>query len=172
MQPVLYLMLGYPGSGKTTTALKIKELTGAEHIWADVIRREMFGHPNPDYSLAENTKLYDHLNKVAESLLAEGKSVIYDTNFNFFKDREHMRQIAARTNAKTVLIWVQTDQETARQRATNTAQPEATRALGNMPVKEFDRMAHNLRPPLPGEQFIAINGQSTDPNHVQAQLGL
>lgn len=172
MQPTLYIMLGYPGAGKTTTALKIRYLTGAEHIWADEIRREMFGHPNPDYTPAENKILYARLNDQAAKLLKQGKSVIYDTNFNFFDDREHMRKLAGTAGARTVLVWVQTTRTTARQRATTPAQNEPTRILGSIPLKEFERLASNLRPPKPNENFVVIDGESTDPNHVKKQLKL
>ena len=74
-QPVLYLMVGYPGSGKTTAALMIHELTGAVHLWADKIRRERFGQPT--YSHEENVELYNHINELTAELLRAGNSVIF-----------------------------------------------------------------------------------------------
>ena len=86
MKPTLYLMLGYPGAGKTTTSKVIHALSGAVHLWADQIRRERFGAPT--YSHEENLELYDYLNELTSELLRTGQSVIFDTNFNFYKDRE------------------------------------------------------------------------------------
>src|SRR5262245_4051522 len=96
--PTLYLMLGYPGSGKTTTAKVIHALNGAVHLWADHIRRERFG--TPSYTHKENLDLYNHMNELTGELLAAGNSVIFDTNFNFYKDREHLRDIAETHNAQ------------------------------------------------------------------------
>lgn len=73
--PVLYLMLGYPGAGKTTTAKTIHELTGAVHLWADKIRNERY--PHPTHSHKENIELYDYLNELTAELLATGQSVIF-----------------------------------------------------------------------------------------------
>src|SRR5436853_7687938 len=73
-QPTLYLMLGYPGAGKTTAAKLIHELNGAVHLWGDHERR--LNYPEPTYSHEETRALYDDLNYRAEQLLADGQSVI------------------------------------------------------------------------------------------------
>ncbi len=159
-KPTLYLMVGYPGSGKTTASKTIHALTGAEHIWADHERKQMFG--TPTHTHAENLKLYDHLNMVADQLLGEGKSVIYDTNFNFYKDREKLRTIAAKHNADTIVIWVMTPKDLARQRATQDAHKQTTRVLGDMPVEQFERITGNLEMPRSSEHALRIDGTHMD----------
>jgi predicted kinase len=168
--PTLYMMLGYPGSGKTTTAKIIHELTGATHLWADKIRREMFERPT--YSHPENLKLYEHLNQEAAELLAAGNSVIFDTNFNFLRDRKHMREIAAAHKADAKLIWVKTDKEIARERAIDGAHLQTTRILGNMPDETFNRMSRNLQVPNGNEPYTEIDGTKVTPEYVKNQLGL
>lgn len=162
------MMVGYPGAGKTTVSKIIHELTGAVHLWADHERRQMFA--NPTHSHEENLKLYDHLNKVAEDLLAEGKSVIFDTNFNFFKDRDHMRNIASRQDAKCRLVWLTTPKETAKQRATLESHGKETRVFGNMLEQDFERMSRNLQPPRDNEKPIKIDGTSLTKEKVQKLL--
>jgi predicted kinase len=162
-------MLGYPGAGKTTISRMISELTGAVHIWADHERKAMFGRPL--HTQSENQKLYGHLNQVAEDLLTHGKSVIFDTNFNFFRDREHLRQIAAKHGAQTKLVWVTTPHDIAKERATNAGSHD-TRVLGDMPPEQFERLAGNLEPPHDTEQAITINGIGVTPESLKADLGL
>src|SRR5437868_11049557 len=128
--PILFLMLGYPGAGKTTAAEIIHRLTGAEHLWADRERNKRF--PNPTHSHEENLALYAHLNTETEQLLRRGKSVIFDTNFNYFRDREHLRQIAADAGAEAVIIWVATHKDLARIRAVERSEGQPTRVWGNM----------------------------------------
>lgn len=167
-KPTLYLMLGYPGAGKTTTAKHIHNLTGAVHLWADKFRRERF--KKPTHTHKENLELYSHLNEVTAELLRAGNSVIFDTNFNFYKDREHLKQIASAHGAKTLLVWVKTPAEVARTRATKDAHKQHTRILGNMPPERWQRISSNLEHPKPDEAIIEIDGTKVSKTYVAAQL--
>lgn len=161
----LFLMLGFPGAGKTTVSKMIEELTGAVHLWADHERRKRFGEPT--YGHEENLKLYTDMNTMTDALLADGKNVIFDTAFNFYKDREHLRQIAAKHGAHTILIWVRTPKELARERATKDAHLQHTRMLGNMhPTEHFERLSNNLEPPREGEHVIEFDGTHVTPAMV------
>lgn len=164
----LFLMLGYPGAGKTTAALEIHRQTGAVHLWADHIRRERYRHPS--YSHQENIELYSHLNELTAELLAAGNSVIFDTNFNFYKDRQRLRQIAREHGARSVLIWVTTPKQVARKRATTNADSQHTRVLGDMPLEAFERMSRNLQPPRTDELTIELDGTMISPAYIKEQL--
>lgn len=169
-KPRLYIFIGYPGAGKTTIARIIHEKTGAEHLWADHVRQEMF--KKPTHSLSESIQLYDHLNKVTAELLSKGTSVIYDTNFNFLSDRMHMRQIANEQNAESMVIWVTTPRDIAKQRAVDVADGAMHRVLGSMTPTEFDTIADKLETPDTNEKVIKIDGTNLDEADLLRQLGL
>jgi predicted kinase len=170
MQKILYLMLGYPGSGKTTTAKAIKEATGATHLWADKIRHERYGRPY--YSHSENLALYDHMNKLTDELLAAGNSVIFDTNFNYYADREKLRAIAKQHDAKAVVVWVKTSKHLAKKRSTKDAYLQDTRVLGDMDQADFERLSNKLEEPRDDEKTVTIDGTKVSVDYVKQQLGL
>lgn len=145
----------------------IHERTGAVHLWADYERRQMF--ENPTHSRSESRKLYNRLNHVTDQLLGEGKSVIFDTNFNFYKDREILRKMAARHGAKTVVVWITTPKAVARERSVH------ERKLRNgyefvMPPEDFERMSNHLQKPRADEHPIKIDGTNTTPDTIAELL--
>jgi len=152
-------MLGYPGAGKTTIAKLISEKTGAVHLWADDERHKMFGHPS--HSEEESLELYDRLNQVVDKLLAEGKNVVFDTNFNHYHDREMLRELAAKHGANTKLIWLTTPAPVARDRAVH-ANIVRNGYKFVMTGEEFDAIAQKFEPPREDEKAIKIDGVQFD----------
>ena len=165
--PILFLMLGYPGSGKTTAARHLEALTGATHLWADQRRREYFVRPH--FTAEENTYLYDALNREVDLLLSERKSVIYDTSFNYYEDRQKMREIAQPYGARVLLIYVKTPHQVAYQRASNTGD-QPTRVLGAMEATHFAHLRRSLQIPAEHEDTLELDGQQITAEYVRTAL--
>jgi predicted kinase len=166
-KPTLYLLIGYPGAGKTTVARIIQEATGAEHLWSDLERHKLFGQPT--HSETESVQLYDELNRRTEALLAEGRSVVFDTNFNFHEDRRKLRAIADRQGAATVIVWVTVPESVARHRAVD----RGLKRNGyhtRLTNEEFERFIAKLEPPTKDEKVIKIDGTKLDRRSVLALL--
>lgn len=149
-------MLGYPGAGKTSVAEKIAEKTGAVHLNSDWFRLHMY--KKPTFSQEEHDSLYGNLDYLCELILSTGKSVIYDANLNRYQHRQEKYDIAKKTGAETKLIFVKTDKETARRRATIEADKNPRhRPYGNMKMPTFERLVSEIELPKPSEPTINIS---------------
>ena len=167
-RPTLYIMLGYPGSGKTTTAKLIADLTGAIHVWADVERVRQFGRPT--HHEEESLELYQRLNAEVESLLAQGFSVVFDTSFNHRSDRDLMREIARRQQADVRIIQLDTPLELAASRALSSDHADDNQHLDTMTPELFARVAGNLEPPMPDEEPLILDGTQITREYVAEKL--
>ena len=167
--PKLYLFVGYPGAGKSHVARLIADQTGAVHLWADIVRQQMF--EKPCHSRAESKQLYDRLNTETRDLLLDGKSVIFDTNFNYYDDRQLLRSIADKANARTVLVWVTTPESVAHSRAVH-APVTRNGYTVNITADDFARMVGNLQAPRPAEHAVEIDGTNLRPEEVYQALAI
>src|SRR3989344_3199087 len=113
-QQIIYLMLGYPGAGKTTVAKIIQKLTGARYLSSDVLRRQMF--PKSRFSQNEHNSLYSELDAQLVALVNHGHSVIYDANLNRHIHRAQKYELLQKYGCRAVVVWVQTPKDIARER--------------------------------------------------------
>ena len=169
-RPTLFLMLGYPGAGKTTVSHFIHDLTGAKHIWADHERHALY--PQPTYTKAESDTMYEILNQRTEALLEAGKSVIFDTSFNHYKDRQRLRTIAEKAHANVLLFWLTTPLDIAKSRATDADQTHARR--NHYPTvmtdETFNAIVKHLESPRADETHIELDGTDITLSQVKQVL--
>jgi len=151
----LYLFIGYPGAGKTTVSKILADKTKARHIWADVERHKLF--PEPTHSKQESDELYEKLNAAADHLLSQNKSVIYDTNFNYYSDRAKVKKIADKYNLETIVIWITTPKKTAYSRSVLAHKSRNLYHI-NMDKRQFELIASKLEKPQTNEKVIEIDG--------------
>ncbi|MBA3758845.1 ATP-binding protein [Candidatus Saccharibacteria bacterium] len=163
----LYLMLGYPGAGKTTAAKAIHELTGAVHVSSDKERVELFS--SPSFSQHEHDELYEALDNKTESLLRKGISVIYDANLNRLQHRTDKYDIAERTGAQVILVWVKTHKELAKERAAHTSRLHLW-PKHELPHDMFERIAGLIEEPLKHEPYVEIDGTKITAEYMKERL--
>jgi predicted kinase len=126
---------------------------------------------SPTHSEAESLELYDVLNYRASHLLGEGKSVIFDTNFNYYADRQKLRNIADGRGAETIVIWLTTPVEVAKQRSVHTPELRNGYMVG-MTEERFSDIVSKLEPPRENEKVIKIDGAKLDAKQVIELLKL
>lgn len=167
VNPTLYLMLGYPGAGKTTAAEAVAKLTGAVHLSSDKLRIAMFA--KPEFSKTEHDAVYNTLDYLTQLLLKSGTSVVYDANLNRYQHRHDKYLICHKLEARAVLVWVKTEKEIAKKRAVH---PERNHLVprSEKPEAMFDRIAGILEPPHPEEPVIELDGTKLNEAYIRSKL--
>ena len=167
MKPTLYLMLGYPGAGKTTTANVVAHLTGAIHLSSDHVR--LAKYKKPTFSQNEHDELYDALNKETKRLLKKGKSVVYDANLNRKMHRQEKYDLAFELGVPVKLLWVQAHRHVAKERALS-VEDRRLRPFGPMPEHMFERVADVMEEPSGNEPFVAVDGTRVSEEYMKQIL--
>lgn len=157
-KPTLVLLYGFPGAGKTFFARNICEDMQLAHLEGDRLRYELFEEPTNDKR--ENEIISHVMNYMTEEFLTAGLSVVYDMNALRRAQRRQLRELAQRFKAKTLLVWVQVDTESAFARAGKRDRRKADDKYS----AEFDRTGFEdfigaMQNPEPGEDYLVISGK-------------
>ena len=166
-KPTLHLLMGLPGSGKTTLASIIASITGATLVSSDESRLLMF--EKPCFSSEEHDMLYATLDHNVEHLLEAGKDVIYDANLNRLEHRQQKYVLASKHGAEVKLWWVQVPEAYAKNRRIN-EQDARLIPNGETSAKMFDRIAGIIEEPLDSEHCIMIDGTDIKPETIAKLL--
>jgi predicted kinase len=156
-KPVLIMLYGYPGAGKTHFARELSETINAAHIQADRIRNELLEEPRFD---KQENDIIDHLMEyMAEEFLNAGVNVIFDTNAMRLVQRRALRDIARRKKAQPILVWLQIDQESAFGRTGRRDRRRADDKYARpYSQEEFDYVLGGMQNPQ-NEDYIVISGK-------------
>lgn len=110
-KPILVMLYGYPGAGKTHFARELSSTMGAAHVHGDRIRGELFEEPR--YDQQENEIVKHLMLYMTEEFLAAGMSVIFDASVAKLADRRELRNIARKSKAEPLMVWLQIDSDSA-----------------------------------------------------------
>jgi predicted kinase len=117
IRPVLVLMCGLPGTGKSTTTQEIVSRVPMVVIRTDEVRKLLF-HP-PEYSFAESKQVYQVCHALIYDLLIHGNSVVFDGTNLAESHRESVYRISDRAGSKLVIVLTVAPEETVRARLAN-----------------------------------------------------
>ena len=103
-KPKLILLIGIPGSGKTTYARKyIPKHPNTVHLSSDTIRLELWGD---EATQGDNNEVFSLMQKRAIEALNNGKSVVYDATNMTRKDRSYIiSQCPKFVHIEAHIIW-------------------------------------------------------------------
>ena len=152
--PIVYLICGFIGAGKTTFAKKLENKTGAVRITKDEWSIRFIGNdPTIDGYAEWDRKIIGLSRDVAFYLAEKGIDVIMDEGFWEKETRDEMRRRIAGIGAKAVMYYVDTPIETIRDRALQ---------RNNRPTKDSFEISREMldnylmywQPPREDEDYI------------------
>lgn len=151
-QTVLIVILGLPGTGKTTFARALAARTGARHLNTDMLRVEL--GLRGQYEETTKARVYDELLRLTRNALKQGTPVVLDGTFYRQAFRDRITDLAQETGA--VLKWIEL-----------TASPETVkeRVSHKRPYSEADfavyRKIREAFEPLKEERLSLDSDQKT-----------
>jgi predicted kinase len=153
-KPIVYLICGFIGAGKTTFAKKLEGKTGAVRITKDEWSIRFIGNdPTIDGYAQWDRKIIDFSRDVAFYLAGKGIDVIMDEGFWEKETRDEMRRRADAIGAKVVMYYLETPIETIRERVVgrnNTLTKDSFKISREM----LDNYLKDWQPPTEDEDYI------------------
>lgn len=112
--PLLLLLSGLPGAGKTTLARAYAARYPVLHLNSDILRAELNlrGHYTPE----DKARVYAALLDRAETALRRGQDVLIDSTFYTNTIRQPFVELAGRCGADIRWVEVRASEETIRER--------------------------------------------------------
>jgi len=145
--PHAIIMMGIPGSGKSTFAERFAETFQAPIINMPTLMRES-GLPSAKANLIAKSLLKEII-KTKRTFIFEGNTHTQDLRADLIRD-------LTKKGYKTLLVWVQTDTTESLRRALK-PHPKGS----SMTNEEFDAAIDAFEPPQKKEKFIVISGKHT-----------
>jgi predicted kinase len=154
-KPHLLIMVGIPGSGRSTFADQFANTFNAPFIDTDLLK----SYTQSDAAAEQLTQ------RVLHQLFRTKASIIYDGPSATRAQRTELARHAHAAGYTPLFIWVQVDTPSAQARATHrSAQPAPITA------EEFERAIRRFTAPNASENAVVISGKHTYASQVKVVL--
>lgn len=165
-KPLLILLYGYPGAGKTYFARQLCDKLQAAHVQGERIRGELFDQPR--YDKEENEVIAHLMDYMTGEFLNAGITVVYDDNAMRLAQRRMLRELARKAHIQTMLVWFQIDADSAFLRASKRDRRRADdKYAPPMDRPTFDRIAAAMQNPS-NEDYLVISGKHSFETQLSA----
>jgi hypothetical protein len=159
-RPLIVFVIGLPGAGKSFFARQFAETFNAPIVSYDYLRFQMF--PEPAFSAEEDGLIATIAGNEFGELLKTQRTIIIDGGNNSYERRQELAKLAKKKGYGSLLVWVQTDERSARFRATNRKpNREGDKLNASMTIEAFATAKAAFMAPGKGEDFVVISGKHT-----------
>jgi predicted kinase len=168
-RPLIIMMVGYPGAGKSFFASQFADTFNSPRISIDRLRSDIF--TNPTYAKEEDELIKRITDVQTQELLKTNKSFIVDGGCNLRTTRLEYERLARSKGYGTLVIWVQTDGPTCRIRATRRSNTRPG-DIYNTPMTDetLAALVKRFNPPTASENSMVISGKHTYATQLRVVL--
>lgn len=162
-RPHLIVVVGIPGSGKTTFAEQFAKEFGVPFVNPSYIEQHMLGvRYESNNSEARAIAIGD---KLLKEFLKTGQTIIYEDITGSREFRKTMIKVARSAGYKPFFIWVQTDSAEASRRSAR-----STKEVEGMEASRFDEIVERFTVPATNEKAVVISGRHTFASQIRGVI--
>jgi predicted kinase len=159
-RPLVIIVIGLPGSGKSFFARQFADMFGAPLVSVDFIRHAL--SPQSQYVAEEDALVNALAHSQTVELLKTGKTFVIDGGLNHRAARLAVERLASKHGYGKLTIWVQTDEPTSLSRSMKRSAKRQTDELNApMDAAAFARYRKQFGIPTPSENIVVISGKHT-----------
>jgi len=168
-QPLVLMMIGVPGAGKSFFARQFAETFSAPLVSMDKLRITI--SPQTTYTRDEDIVVLELMKQQITEFIKTKKTFIIDGGLNTRVDRVAIQRFAQEAGYGTLIIWVQTDDPTCKLRAMRRKERNRFDAYNtSLSSEQFVSLSKRLTPPNAQEPFVVISGKHTYPTQAKVIL--
>ncbi|HEX7455859.1 MAG TPA: ATP-binding protein [Candidatus Nanoarchaeia archaeon] len=161
-KPLVIILVGIPGSGKTTLARKL-----VEKFPLTILNEEdmtSFLSPRATIFKKSSTEVFQLATKTIEQLVKSGKACIYDANIKTREQRELLKKTVEDFGGGSLLIYLDCPKEICYERLQKqNLAIERGETKGFILDKDFFEFeAYSTRIPSPEEQHVSYSCQASE----------
>lgn len=147
------MMVGLPGSGKSSVVHSLRTLTECIVVSTDAVRQQMSKHPG--YTLNAMSLVYEVCYAIIRQRLRRGQRIIFDASNYLAARRQRLCNIAAETSTPVAVCYVQASQEVIEARLRQ--RTNGVRGQGDISEADWSVYMWMLakQEPLQREHFLA-----------------
>ena len=152
-KPIQYLLVGFPYSGKSTLARKLKKRFGFTHINLDQLKWDLGYSEVGDDDVPDEAwrKIFASADALLVKYLREGKNVANEYAWITREWRDKARNVAGENGFATKVIYIKLSAEVIRKRWLENSQ---SRGRFHWPKEELERMFIEFEEPSTDENII------------------
>jgi aminoglycoside phosphotransferase family enzyme/predicted kinase len=172
--PILILMCGLSGSGKTWIAQRLTPRLLGIHLRSDIERRRMAGLSLAErsdsgveeglYSRETTAGVYQHLANCARDTLAGGYPTIVDATFSRRADRVRFHELSARLEVKTCIVRCHAPRDVLQARIVERRRRNDDASEADLAILEWQE--RHFEPIQAQEAFTVFEARTTEPDVV------